>query len=391
MDYKERDAVIVSAVRTPIGKYGGRLAPVKDYELGGAVIREAVKRAGVHAAEIDDVYFGNLLGLPGNVAKVAAMEAGIPENVPAVTVDRQCASGLESAAIAAAMIKSGMGDIYIAGGCESMSNKPYYLSKSIKPYAPKPPVFLDSMFVPPEKYPALSMGDTAENIAAEAAFTREDLDTYACRSHKLALQAWDNGYFNEEITAIPVCTAKDNYVFDKDESIREAISMEALLRLKPCFKKEGMVTAGNSCPMNDGASAMVIMSGGKAREMGIAPLVKIKAFAAAGVDYKKMGLGPINAVRKLLKSCEVSLADIGLIELNEAFAVQTLACIRELQLNPEIVNVNGGAIALGHPLGATGAVLITKIIYEMIRRNERYGLVTMCIGGGQGMAMLLER
>lgn len=388
----ERDAVIVAACRTAIGKYAGTLAPCKDYELGATVIREVIDRAGLTGKEglIDDVYFGNLLGVPGNVAKVAAMGAGIPDEVPAVTVDRQCASGLEAVFIATAMIQSGMGDFYIAGGCESMTNRPYYMEKPNRAYSGNPPKFLGNMFTPPEGFEQIGMGDTAENILEDYDISREELDEFAIISHKKALKAISQGVFKDQIVPIKVRHKKDSIVFDTDEGPRSDTNLEQLSKLKTIFKEDGKVTAGNSCPMNDGASAVIVMSRKKAEELKCPILCSVKATAVAGVDYRKMGLGPIFAVRKLFERTDISLSDIGLIELNEAFASQAIACIRELNLNPDIVNVNGGAIALGHPLAATGAILLTKLIYEMKKRNVRYGLVTMCIGGGQGMAMILE-
>ncbi|MFA9378612.1 MAG: acetyl-CoA C-acyltransferase [Lachnotalea sp.] len=387
----ENDAVIVSAVRTPIGKYAGSLATVKDYELGSIVMREAIQRAGIDAGIIDDVYFGNLLGLPGNVAKVAAMGAGVPDHVPAVTIDRQCASSLESIVIAAAMIQGNLGEVYMTGGCESMTNKPHYLLRSSVPYEFSPPDFLNSMFVPPEGFEQLSMGNTAENILKLYPYAREELDAFALRSHTLALKAWEQNRFKNEIVPVPVKTKKGSFLFEQDEAPRASTTMEVLGKLRPCFQKDGTVTAGNSCPMNDGATALIVMSRKKAQECGCKPLVRIKAFATAGVDYKIMGLGPIAAVKKLFAKTDIKVEDVGLIELNEAFANQALACISELGFNMDIVNVNGGAIALGHPLAATGGILTTKLIYEMQRRDVLYGLVTMCIGGGQGMAVLYEK
>lgn len=385
----ENDAVIVSAVRTPIGKYAGALAPFKDYEMGGIVIREAVKRAGIPCEEIDDVYFGNLLGIPGNVAKVAAKAAGLPDQIPAVTVDRQCASGLEALSIAVSMIKAGMGEVYVVGGCESMTNRPYYMAKQARAYDGNPPHFLDSMFVPPE-FEQLGMGDTAENILSEYDISREELDLFSYVSHRKALDAIQKGIFEEQIIPVEIPGKNGNLLFTTDEAPRVDTSMDKLAKLKPIFKAGGKVTAGNSCPMNDGACAMVVMSRSKAKQLGLRILASVRSAAAIGVDYRTMGLGPIKAVEKLLVKSGISKDEIDLIELNEAFACQAIACMKALDLDPEIVNVNGGAIALGHPLAATGAVLVTKLIYEMKRRCVTNGLVTMCIGGGQGMAMLIQ-
>lgn len=385
-----RDAVIVSTVRTAVGKYGGALAGVRDYELGAAVIREAVARSGIDAGEIDDVYFGNLLGVPGNVARVAALAAGVPAQVPAATLDRQCASSLEALAICAAMIRGGFGDIYLAGGCESMSNRPYLMEKPIKAYPFDPPRFLDNMFVPSDME-QIGMGQTAENVLKAFPFSRKQLDAFAYQSHVRAVRALDEGVFREQIVPITTYRGKEAFVFDTDESPRRNTDMASLARLRPLFQADGSVTAGNSCPMNDGAAAQIVMSRQRAGELGLTPLASIKGCAFAGLDYKVMGLGPIYAVEKLLNKTGISLSDIGLIELNEAFASQALACMQALGLPEDRVNVNGGAISLGHPLAATGSILVTKLIGEMRRRGVQLGLVTMCIGGGQGAAMLLER
>lgn len=386
----KNEAVIVSAVRTAVGKYAGALATVKDYELGGIVIREAVKRAQIPTEEIDDIYFGNLLGVPGNVAKVAAMKAGLPKEIPAVTVDRQCASGLEALNIAAAMIESEKGDIYIAGGCESMTNRPYYMAKQSRAYDGKPPRFLDSMFVPEGDFLPLNMVQTAENILDDYDIRRNELDQFAYESHQKALAAIKEHRFEEQIVPVLLKAKKGDVIFDTDESPREDTNMEKLAKLRPIANPNGKVTAGNSCPMNDGAAALVVMSRRKAKELNIPIMASIHSCASVGVDYKKMGLGPIEAVNKLLKKTGMTKEEIDLVELNEAFSSQSIACLRTLGFNREIVNVNGGAIALGHPLAATGAVLTTKLLYEMKRRQVKTGLVTMCIGGGQGMAMLFQ-
>ncbi|SEW44511.1 thiolase family protein [[Clostridium] fimetarium] len=386
----ENDVVIVSAVRTAVGKYAGTLAPCKDYELGGIVIKEAIRRAGLSGNEIDDVYFGNLLGVPGNVAKVAAMAAGLPDHVPAVTIDRQCASSLEALSIATAMIRSGMGEVYIVGGCESMTNRPYYMAKQTRGYDGNPPHFLGNMFVPEVGFEQIGMGDTAENILDEYDISREELDQYAYESHQKALAAIEHQVFKNQIVPVEILEKKRSICFDLDEGPRIETSPEKLAKLRPLFRTGGKVTAGNSCSMNDGASALVVMSRRKANQLGCKIMVSVHSAAAVGLDYKKMGLGPIYAVEKLLAKTGIKKEEIDLIELNEAFASQSIACLRTLNFNRDIVNVNGGAIALGHPLSATGAILITKLIYEMKRRKVKNGLVTMCIGGGQGMAMLIQ-
>jgi len=384
-----REAVIASAVRTPIGKYGGMLSIYKDFEIGAMVIHEAVKRSGINPEDIQDVYFGNLLGLPGNVAKVAAMKAGLPENIPAVSIDRQCASGLEAICIANAMIQSGAGDIYIAGGTESMTNRPYYLEKAKKLYSMNPPRFLDAMLSPPECGDP-SMGETAENVLNHYDITREEMDKFALKSHELALKAIEDGKFKEQILPIKIRKGKEEIITSIDECPRRNTSLEKLFKLPALFKENGRVTAGNSCPMNDGAAAMVVMSKEKAEKEGYPYMGIIRGFASVGLDHKVMGLGPIYAVRKLLEKAKMSIQDIDIFELNEAFASQSIACIRELNLDKEKVNINGGAIALGHPLGATGTILTTKLLYAMKQRKARFGVVTMCVGGGQGAALLIE-
>jgi len=382
-------AVIVSSVRTPVGKYGGTLAPVKDWKLGSLVIKEAIQRSGVSADELEDIYMGNLLGLPGNVARVAALDAGVPREVPAVTLDRQCASSLEAINLASAMIEAGRGDLYLAGGCESMSNRPFLLEKQARAYSFSPPAFLDSQFVPPS-LEQQSMGRTAENILDIYPFSREELDRFALQSHQKALAAQQDKRFDSQILPVEIPSRQGIMVFEQDESPRAETSMEKLSRLPALFHKGGQVTAGNSCPMNDGAAAQVICSKEKAAALGKKPLATVAGCVSVGLDYKTMGLGPVYAVRKLLKQTKIPLEEIGLIELNEAFSSQSLACIQELNLDLEKLNVNGGAIALGHPLGATGSILVSKVLSEMQRRDVEYGLVTLCIGGGQGTALLLQ-
>ncbi|MCG8483592.1 MAG: thiolase family protein [Clostridia bacterium] len=384
-----KEAVIVSAVRTPVGKYGGMLANYKDYELGAMVIKEAVRRCHIHPNDVDDVYFGNLLGIPGNIAKVSAVGAGLPETIPAVTIDRQCASGVEAISVAAAMIQSGNGSVYIAGGAESMTNKPYYLEKSHKPYSVRPPRFLEAMFVPAGMEDP-GMGETAENVLDRYTISREEMDTFALNSHKKAIEAIEKGEFDEQILPVPVKIKQEEKRMMKDECPRKDTHLEKLLKLSPLFRKGGSVTAGNSCPMNDGAAAVILMDKEKAEKDGVSYMGTVKGFASVGLDHKVMGLGPIYAVRKLLEKTGLKMDDIDLFELNEAFAAQSIACIRELGLDIAKVNINGGAIALGHPLGATGTILAIKLLHALKKSNARYGIVTMCIGGGQGAALLLE-
>lgn len=386
-----REAVIVSAVRTPIGKYGGALAKFEGYELGGIVVKEAVRRAGIDPSEITEVYMGNAEGAPGNIGRVIALEADLPMTVPGIQFDRQCSSGLETICMAAAMIESGHGDIFVAGGAESQTNNPYFMTKTPRPYSYMYPSFNFVMMSPP-KVGNPDMGITAENVFEKYPYlTREKMDEFAYQSQMKAVKAIENGVFKEQIVPITYTHKGKEITIDTDESPRAETTMEGLAKLRPVFKKDGQVTAGNSCPQNDGAAAVVMMSADKATELGLKPLLKVTGFASAGVDPAMMGIGPIKAVRKLLDVTGVSLDDVELIELNEAFASQSLACIHELGFDPERVNPNGGAIALGHALGATGCVLTTKAAYAMQNAKRKYCIVTMCVGGGEGSAAMFER
>ena len=372
------DAVIVSAVRTPIGKApGGSLRSTRPDELAATVMREALNRApGAAASEIDDVVLGCAMpeaeqGL--NVARIASLRAGLPVEASAVTINRFCASGLEAIAVAADRIKGGAAHAIIAGGTESMSLVPMGGNK----IAPNPNLV--------EHYPDvyLTTGLVAENHARDHAIRREEQDAFALRSHQRALAAIDAGKFLDETIAVGS--------FAADEGPRRDTSLEALAKLRPAFHVSGTVTAGNSSQTSDGASAVLVTSAQFARERGLTPLVRFVAYATAGVPPERFGTGPVPAIRKVLKMAGLSLEDIDLVEMNEAFAAQVLACLRELPIDEARLNVNGGAIALGHPLGCTGAKLTTSLIYEMHRRHARYGLVTMCVGGGMGAAGILER
>ena len=385
-----REAVIVSAVRTPIGRYAGSLAQYDGYELGGMVVKEAVRRAGIDPAEITEVYMGNAEGAPGDLGRVVALEADLPVTVPGIQFDRQCASGLETICMAAAMIESGHGDIYVAGGAESMSNNPYFMTKSARPYSYAYPSFNYVMMSPP-KVGNPDMGLTAENVLEEHPVSREKMDEFAITSHQRAVRAIDEGRFKEQILPVTIRVKREEVTFDTDESPRRDASIEQMAKLRPVFKKDGSVTAGNSCPMNDGASAVVIMSADRAKELGLKPLLKVKGFASVGLDPNVMGFGPIGAVKKALERTGVTLDEVELIEINEAFASQAVACCEELGLDPERVNPDGGAIALGHPLGATGAILTTKAAYRMKDAKRKYAIVTMCVGGGEGSAAIFEK
>jgi len=372
------DAVIVSAVRTPVGKApNGALRHTRPDEMAALVIAEALKRApGVDPSEIDDVILGCAMpeaeqGL--NVARIASLRAGIPVSASAVTVNRFCSSGLQAIAFGAERIIAGAATTIVAGGTESMSLVPMGGNK-VSPN----PALVDSY---PDVY--LSTGLVAENHAREAAIPREEQDAFALRSHQRAVAAIDAGRFTDETIPVNGLSA--------DEGPRRDTSMAALSKLKPAFHINGSVTAGNSSQTSDGASAVIVMRADRAKALGLQPLAKFVTFATAGVEPERFGIGPVPAIRKALKQAGLTLDQIDLIELNEAFAAQVLACLRELPMDPERVNVNGGAIALGHPLGCTGAKLTTTLLYEMKRRNARYGLVTMCVGGGMGAAGIFER
>jgi 3-oxoadipyl-CoA thiolase len=397
------DAVIVDAIRTPIGSLGGALAPVRPDDLAALVIREIVHRTSLDPNLVEEVYFGcaNQAGEDNrNVARMASLLAGLPVEVGAVTVNRLCASGLNAVNQAARAIKAGEGDVFIAGGVESMSRAPYSVPKAEAGFSfgnltawdtalgwryPNPKM--------KEKYGTDSMGETAENIAKERPhLTREMQDAFALRSHQRALAAIDSGKFAEEILPVPIPQKKGSPIFVMtDERPRRDTTMESLARLRASFREGGTVTAGNSSGLNDGASALLIMSAEKAKELHLKPLARIIASASAGVPPRVMGYGPIPATKKALARAGLQIKDIDLVELNEAFAIQSLAVIEELGLDPEIVNVNGGAIALGHPLGCSGARILTTLLYEMKRRgNVKYGLATLCVGVGQGEATIVE-
>jgi acetyl-CoA acyltransferase len=387
-------AVIVSAVRTAVGKAPkGKLSATRPDDMAAFAMKAAIERVpGLQAEELDDIYIGCAMpeaeqGM--NVARVAAFRAGIPYSVPAMTLNRFCSSGLQSIAFAADRIVAGGAHCILAGGTESMSMIPMGGHK----IAPNP-TLIDAS---PETY--LSMGLTAENVAIEYGIGRDEQDAFALESHRRAIAAIEAGRFKSEIIPLPVREIGfahgkrevREFTFETDEGPRRDSSIEALAKLKPAFKAEGTVTAGNASQMSDGAAAVVVMSEEKARSMKLKPLARFIAYATAGVPPEVMGIGPIEAIPKVLKQAGLTLDNIDVIELNEAFAVQSLAVIRELGLNPSKVNVNGGAIALGHPLGCTGSKLTATLLFEMQRRKARYGIVTMCVGGGMGAAGIFER
>lgn len=385
-----RDPVIVAAVRTPIGRQGGTLASMEANEFGAIVMKEAIKRANISADMIDDVIFGNVLSGGGNIARLTALSTGLSLDIPGLTVDRQCGSGINAVNLAAQAIKAGDGEIYVAGGTESMSLAPYLLEKQKKAFSPAPPKF-KSAVLSPKEIGNPPMGITAENLVSKYNISREEQDEYALRSQQRMAQAVSEGRFDEQIVPIEIKQRKgDPILFKTDEHPRPNTTIEALKALGPAFIENGTVTAGSSSGLNDAASAVVIMSREKAKELGVTPLCTVKHYAVAGVDPNIMGIGPVPAVKKVLEKAKLSLSDMDIVELNEAFAAQVLACDRELNFDHSKLNVNGGAIAHGHPLGATGAILITKAIYELKRSGGRYALITACIGGGQGIATIIE-
>ncbi|MEH7094302.1 thiolase family protein [Neobacillus vireti] len=387
----KRDAVIVSAVRTAIGRQGSALASVPPHILGAEAIKEAVKRANINPEIIDDVIFGNVLSGGGNIARLTALQTGLSIDLPGLTIDRQCGSGINAINLAAQAIRAGDGDVYIAGGTESMSRAPYLLDRPEKPYSPMPPSFRKSQLSPKEIGDP-PMGITAENLVEKYGITRKEQDEFAYQSQQRMARAMVEGRFDEQIVPIAIPTKKgEPLIFQTDEHPRPQTTLEALEKLQPAFLKGGTVTAGNSSGLNDAAAALVIMSREKAEELKLTPLAVIRDYAVAGVDPNIMGIGPVPAVRKVIKKSGLTLDQIDLIEINEAFAAQVLACNRELEMDLAKVNVNGGAIAHGHPLGATGAILVTKAVYELQRSRGRYALITACIGGGQGIATIIER
>ncbi|MEH7300132.1 thiolase family protein [Neobacillus drentensis] len=389
------DIVILSAVRTPVGRYGGALKSMNSGTLASIVIKEAVKRAGIGPDQVDEVILGEVRQSTesSNVARVAALRAGVPETAPAFTINRLCASGLQAIASGAQQISSGQAEIVVAGGTESMSNAPLYLRNSR--FGGDNAKLIDSNTEagqqPKEIYGSqLGMGITAENVAERFSISREEQDVFALKSQLRAEAALKNNRFEDEIVPVEVKGKKNSITFSVDEHPRPETTIETLRKLKPVFKENGTVTAGNACGRNDGAAALVLTSRSHAEEMGLKPMARIVDWSVVGVSPEVMGIGPVPAVKKLLERTGLTLADIDLFELNEAFASQALAVIRELNLDQDKVNVNGGAIALGHPLGATGAKIITTLIYELSRQQKKRGIATLCVGGGQGMAMMVE-
>jgi 3-oxoadipyl-CoA thiolase len=395
-----RRAVIVAAVRTPVGRYGGVLATVRPDDMAALVIGEAVRRSGVDPNLIEDVYFGaaNQAGEDNrNVARMAALLAGLPITVAGCTVNRLCASGLEAVNIAARAIEAGQGDVYVAGGVESMSRAPFVMAKAYEAFSRNIEAFdttigwrfTNSRLA--KMYHPYSMGETAENVAQQCGTSREDQDAFALESQRRWQAAQAAGRFNDEIVPVPIPQRKGEPLMVRiDEHPRPDTTLEGLAKLRPAFREGGTVTAGNSSGVNDGAAALVLVEEKRAAALGLKALARVGPSAAAGVDPACMGLGPVPATRKVLERAGLSVAKLDVIELNEAFASQSLACIRQLELDPAKVNPNGGAIAIGHPLGATGARLVTTLVHELRRRGGKYGLATLCVGVGQGLATIIE-
>lgn len=390
-----KEVVIVSATRTAIGTFNGSLTSVSAAELGTIVIKEAIKRAKISPDQVDQTIMGCVLqaGQAQGVARQAALNAGIPVEKPAYTINLICGSGLKAVQLAAQAIISGESDIVVAGGTENMSAAPYLLMKGRNGYKMGNGEIIDSMVNDALTcgYNSCHMGMTAENLADMYSLSREEQDEFALASQNKAAAAIREGKFKAEIVPVTIKTKKGDVIFDTDEHPKAGTTIEGLKKLRTAFKKEGTVTAGNASGINDGASAFVIMSAEKAKELGIKPLAKILGYATEGVDPAIMGIGPVPAVRKAMERAKLTVDDMDLIEANEAFAAQALIVAKELKFNMDIVNVNGGAIALGHPVGSSGARILVTLLHEMEKRNSKRGLATLCIGGGMGTAVIVER
>lgn len=392
-----KEVVIIDAVRTPVGTFGGSLTGIPAVELGTIAVKELIKRTGIDPGEVDELIFGCVLQAAQgqNVARQVLIRSGIPKEVPAMTINKVCASGLRTISLAAQIIKAGDADTIIAGGTENMSAAPYALNKARWGARMNDDTLIDIMIHDGlwDIFNNYHMGITAENVAEQYGLTREDQDKFGVLSQQRAEKAIKEGRFKDEIVPVMVPQRKgEPKVFDTDEHPRFGTTLEAVSKLKPAFKKDGTVTAGNASGINDGAAAILVMSADKAKELNLKPMVRIVSYAAAGVDPKIMGIGPVPATKKALEKAGLTLNDIDLIEANEAFAAQSCAVARELGFDMEKVNVNGGAIALGHPIGASGARILTTLLHEMKKReNVKRGLATLCVGGGMGAAMIVEK
>ena len=389
-----RDAVIVSACRTAIGSFNGQFADITAVDLGIAAVTEAIKRAGVPVDQIDEVIMGHVLqaGCGENTARQVALHSGIPQEVPAFTLNKLCGSGMRAISLASQQIKLGDADIIVAGGMESMSNAPYSIAKGRRGYRMGNGVLedlllRDGLICTENNY---HMGVTAENVSSRFGVTREDQDKLALRSQQYAYKAQQEGKFDSQIVPVTVHKRKGDVVIDKDEFIRPDCTMDMLSKLRPAFIKDGTLTAGNASGINDGAAAFVVMSADKAKELGLKPMAKIVSYASAGVDPTIMGTGPVPSSRKALAKAGLEVKDLDLVEANEAFAAQAVYCCRELGFDMDKVNIHGGAIALGHPIGASGARILVTLLYGLKEVGGKYGLATLCIGGGQGTACIVE-
>lgn len=397
MSGPDRDVVIVSAVRTPIGKFGGSLKNFRAYQLAGIAMRAALDKAGVEMLSVDEVIAGDCIQCPdeGNTARTAALSIGIPVEVPAYTVQKQCSSSMQALSSARTQILAGEADVVLVAGVESMSNAPYILKSARWGQRLNHGEMTDAIWELLFSGSGLVgrktiMGETAENLAVRYAISRQEQDEVALRSHQCAERGITSGKFKEEIVPVTITSRKGETIIGTDEHPRFGLTMDDLAPLRPAFREGGTVTAGNSSGINDGAAAVVVTSRSKARELGLTPLVRVVAQTSAGVPPEIMGYGPVPATLKLLARTNVAISEIGLVELNEAFAAQYIACERGLGLNRGTVNVNGSGIGMGHPVGCTGIRIVVSLLHEMRRRGERYGLATLCVGGGMGMSTLLE-
>lgn len=391
-----KEVVIASAVRTAVGSFGGSLKDVSAVDLGAIVIKEAIKRAGIKPEAVDEVLMGNVIqaGLGQNVARQASVKAGVPVEVPAMTINMVCGSGLRSVSLATQLIKTGDVDVVVAGGTENMSQGPYVLKNARWGQRMGDGKMVDAMVndALTDAFNGYHMGITAENIAEQWGITREDQDEFSVKSQNKAEAAVKSGRFKDEIVKIEIPQRKgEPKVFDTDEYVRFGSNMAAMAKLRPAFKKDGTVTAGNASGINDGAAALVIMSADKAKELGVKPLAKIISYGSKGLDPSIMGYGPFYATKAALEKIDMKVEDLDLIEANEAFAAQSIAVARDLKFDMDKVNVNGGAIAIGHPVGASGARILVSLLYEMEKRDAKKGLATLCIGGGMGTALVVER
>ena len=390
------EVVIVAAVRTPIGSFGGSLKDISTVDLGSLVIKNAIERAGLEPEQVDEVIMGNVLGagLGQNVARQMSVYAGVPVTSPAFTINKVCGSGLKAVQLAVQAVLCGDAEVVVAGGAENMSQAPYILPNQRWGSRMGNATVVDTMLRDglTDGFEDYHMGITAENVAEQYGITREDQDGFALQSQKRAVAAVESGRFKEEIIPVEIPQRRgEPLVFDTDEFPRKDVSLEGLSKLRPAFQKDGSVTAGNSSGINDGAAAVVVMSAEKAKELGITALATIKSYASAGLDPKVMGCAPIYASRKALEKAGLTVADLDLVESNEAFAAQACAVAKELNLDLEKVNVNGGAISLGHPIGASGCRILVTLLHEMQKRDAKRGLATLCIGGGMGTALIVER